>query len=132
MPAPPYSSIPSPPLLRRGAREAGGVVRGARHPPPPSAAPSSREEGKIHNPAQFRPRALPREPELDHPPRHGFGLLHVRKMARVGDLLEFRAGKALAVAPAVGERREAVLRAPEKQGRDADAMQPSPELRIVH
>src|SRR3981189_3647299 len=98
MPPPPCSSIPSPPLLRRGAREAGGVVRGARHHPPPSAYPSSTEEGKIHN----RPRRLPGEPELDHPARHGLGLLHVREMPRVGDLLESRPGNALAVAPAVG------------------------------
>src|SRR6266850_1963986 len=130
MAAPPYSSIPSPPFLRRGAREAGGVVRGARHHPPPSAYPSSREEGKagicarsrlrrlrsiISAPAARSPRRrLPREPELDHAARDGLGLLHVREMPRVGDLLEFRPGNALAVAPAVSGRREAVLRAPQK------------------
>src|SRR6266850_5711180 len=117
MAAPPCSSI-SPPLLRRGAREAGGVVRGARHHPPPSAYPSSREKGKAGICARSHPRRppldhalaacarsprrrLPREPELDHAARDGLGLLHVREMPRVGDLLEFRPGNALAVAPAV-------------------------------
>src|SRR6266568_6690043 len=65
--------------------------------------------------ASSRRRRLRLQAELDHAPRHSFGLLHVREVARFGDLLEFRAGDRGAVAPAVRGRSEAVVRAPEEQ-----------------
>src|SRR5438477_13167658 len=70
--------------------------------------------------------------EPDHVPRYGLGLLHVREMARVGDLLEFGAGDGRAVILAVGDRREAVVRAPQEQRWDPDAVQAPSQLRVVH
>src|SRR6266581_6943010 len=84
------------------------------------------------NPIRSSRRRLPLEPELDHAPRRRLGLLHVREMARFGDLLEFRAGDRGAVAPAVRGRSEAVLRTPQKQRRNPDAVQPRAQLRVVH
>src|SRR5216684_1696786 len=99
MPAPPYSSIPSS-FRRRGTPKAGGGGVRSEPPRPLRGHPSSREEGKtrtlLHSPARLGPRRLPLEPELDHPPRHGLWLLHVGEMARVRDLLEFRAGNVFA------------------------------------
>src|SRR6266702_6496329 len=82
--------------------------------------------------ASSRRSRLPLQAELDHPPRHGFGLLHMREMARFCDLLEFSAGARGAVAPAVRGRSEAVLRTPQKQRRNPDAVQARAQLRVVH
>src|SRR2546430_14075078 len=143
MTAPPCSSIPSS-CRRRGTPKAGGG--GVRREPPrplrghPSSteegrtAPCSTHEGKTAPCSTYAPlrlRPLPLETEPDHVPRHGLGLLHVREMARVGDLLEFRSRDRGAEAPAVGERREAVVRPPQKQGRYPDAVQPRLGLRVV-
>src|SRR6267142_4072257 len=128
----------TPPQERRGKPvsaldHALAACRSITPSPPAARSRLRRLRSIISAPAARSPRRrLPREPELDHAARDGLGLLHVREMPRVGDLLEFRPGNALAVAPAVSERREAVLRAPQKQGRDADAVQPRPELRVVH
>jgi len=53
-------------------------------------------------------------------------------MASFGDLLEFRSGNGRAEIPAVSERREAVVRAPQDERGDPDTVQPRPELRVVH
>src|SRR5260221_14264852 len=101
MTAPPCSFHP---LLRQeeGYAEGGGWWCARREPPRPLRGhPSSREEGKAGIRAQSRPRRLPLKPELDHAPRHGFRLLHVREMARFRDLLQFRSGNGRAEALAV-------------------------------
>src|SRR6267378_2454052 len=139
MTAPPCSSIPS--SLEEGCPQSGRG--GSRRTPPPPAfgVPLLKRGGESRylrsiapSPpaARSRPRRLPREPEPDHVPRHGLGLLHVREMARFGDLLEFRSGNCRAEILAVGERREAVVRAPQEERRNPDAVQPSSELRVVH
>src|SRR6266581_2501688 len=131
MTAPPCSSILSSSRRRDTPKAGGGGVR-PEPPRPLRGHPSSREEGKAGICARSRRRHLALESELDHLPRHGLGLLHVREMARLGDLLEFRSGNGRAEAPAVSERREAVVRPPKKKRRNPDAVQTRPELRVVH
>src|SRR6478672_7425193 len=59
-------------------------------------------------------------------------LLDVREMARPLDAFETRAGDGLAVGFAIVLAQHAVVHSPENQRRDANAMQPAPELGVMH
>src|SRR5262245_29763070 len=59
-------------------------------------------------------------------------LLEMRKVSGTLDGLEFRPGNERAIAAAVSLAQNSVGRAPEKQRRQLDAVQPALELRIVH
>src|SRR5690348_15921084 len=68
--------------------------------------------------------------------KHAIGedprLLEVREVPSILDRLEARAGNRGAERAAVALAQDAVLPAPEKERRDADAVQPALELGVVH
>ena len=70
--------------------------------------------------------------ESERPLGEEFRLLQVREVAGAFDPLELRPRYRRAEGAAIALIDQAVAGAPQHQGRNSDAMQPVPELGVVH